>query len=209
MNMIASRGFLAALLFSVMPTAMAAPVERTLNIHITVDGQQDWRNVLQWSKATTTQRYEISTTLRSDGELEAANLLDPDLDTRLAIKTEYLRQQGVQKLRHAGIDPKSPSLMTDLSRRAQKDTFDCKGESSCMSTVGVKYAALMAAAVEPDNSEVLKGEPRYLFFFGFPGCSNRITAVHQYKAVGETAYGRNKDKIFPYALSYDGASTGG
>lgn len=186
----------------------AAPVDRELSLQIALEGHQNWRNALQWSKATTTQRYEIATLLRSDGKLHGANLLDPDLETRLAIKTEYLRQQGVQKLQQAGIDPKSSSLMSDLSRRAQKDTFDCKGESNCMSTVGIKYAELMAAAVEPDNSEVLQGEPRYLFFFGFPGCSNRIMAEHQYQATGETAYGRNKDKIFPYALSYDGKSKG-
>ena len=208
MNLIASSGVFAGLLLGAMTAAVAAPVERTLSISITVDGQQDWRNVLQWSKATTTQRYELSTTLRSDGKLEGANLLNPDLNTRLAIKTEYLRRQGMEKLRQAGIDPKSPNLMSDLSRRAQQDNFNCKGESVCMSTIGMKYAELMAAAVEPDNSEIFSGEPRYLFFFGYPGCTNRVSAAHQYKATGETGYGRNKDKIFPYALSYDGNSKG-
>ena len=208
MKLIASRGLLAGLLLGAMTAAIAAPTERTLSLTITVDGQQDWRNVLQWSKATTTQRYETSTSLRTDGKLEGANLLDPDLETRLAIKTEYLRRQGVEKLRRAGIDPKSPSLMSDLSRRAQQDNFNCKGESGCMSSVGLKYAELMAAAVEPDNSKIFNGEPRYLFFFGYPGCTNRIRAAHQYKAAGETGYGRNKDKIFPYALSYDGNSNG-
>jgi hypothetical protein len=186
----------------------AAPVERKLDVAVTLDGQQDWRNVLQWSKATTTQRYEISTTLRSDGKLEGANLLDPNLDRRLAIKTEYLRRQGMAKLKAAGLDPKSPDLQRQIGDRAQKESFSCKGNPVCMGEVSGKYAELLAAALEPDNSALFEGEPRYLFFTGYPGCSNRIRAVNKNSTKGETAYGRNKDKIFPYALEYDGDSTG-
>lgn len=188
--------------------ASAAPVERKLSISITVDGKQDWKNALQWSKATTTQSYDFSTTLRSDGKLYAANLLDPDVNTRMAIKTEYLRQQGAQKLRAMGVDPKSPTLMQDLSQKAQKANYECKGDSVCMSETGVKFAELMAAAVEPDNSQLFEGTPRYRFFFGYPGCTNTIHSVHKYTASGETAYGRKKDKIFPYSLTYDGDSNG-
>lgn len=188
--------------------AMAANVDRKLSISITVDGKQDWKNELQWSKATTTQSYDFSTTLRSDGRLWAANILDPDLDTRLAIKTEYLRQQGLKQLAAAGFNPQSKNLLGDVSSRAQQDNFNCKGDSVCMSEVGAKYAALMAAAVEPDNSALFEGDPRYQFFFGYPGCANTIRSVHKYSANGETAYGRKKDKIFPYQLTYDGDFAG-
>lgn len=188
--------------------AMAAPVDRTLNVSIAVDGQQDWKNALQWSKATTTQSYTFSTTLRSDGKLYAANLLEPETDLRMAIKTEYLRQQGAAKLKTMGIDPKSPTLMQDLSRRAQKANFDCKGEAVCMGNTNNLFAELMAAAVEPDNSQLFEGPPRYQFFFGYPGCSNTLRSVVKYDAAGETGYGRNKDKIYPYALKYDGDYAG-
>ena len=184
--------------------ALAAPVDRQLEIKISVSGTQDWRNALQWSKATTQQRYEFTTTLRSDGRLEGANLLDPDTAIRLAIKTEYLRREGSRKLRAAGIDPQSPELMKDLSDRAQKASFNCKGDPVCISDTGLKFAEMMAAAVEPDNSVLFEGEPRYQFFFGFPDCTNTIRAVNQYEAQGETAYGRKKDKVFPYALSWSG-----
>ena len=188
--------------------ANAANVDRKLSVSITVDGKQDWKNELQWSKATTRQAYDFSTTLRSNGKLYAANLLDPDLDTRLAIKTEYLRQQGLVQLKASGFDPQSKNLLGDVSSRAQQDNFSCKGDTVCISEVGAKYAALMAAAVEPDNSALFEGEGRYQFFFGYPGCQNLIHAVHKYSANGETAYGRKKDKIFPYQLTYDGDSTG-
>jgi hypothetical protein len=190
------------------PASAGTPVDRKLTVNITVDGKQDWKNVLQWSKATTTQSYDFSVTLRSDGRVFAPNLLDPDTDTRMAVKTEYLRQQGMARLKAMGVDPKSPSLMQDLSKKAQKANFDCKGDSVCLSNTGTTFAELMAAAVEPDNSALFEGEPRYQYFFGFPTCANAIHAKHQYSAAGETAYGRKKDKIFPFALNYSGDSNG-
>lgn len=190
------------------PVLAAAPVDRKLTVNITVDGQQDWKNVLQWSKATTTQSYDFSTTLRSDGRLFAPNLLDPDTNTRMAIKTEYLRQQGMARLKAMGVDPKSPNLMQELSNKAQKANFDCKGDSVCLSNTGTKFAELMAAAVEPDNSALFEGEPRYQYFFGYPTCTNTIRAKHEYSASGQTAYGRKKDNIYPFSLSYSGDSNG-
>jgi hypothetical protein len=186
----------------------AAPLDRTLSVSIALEGTQDWKNALQWSKATTTQSYDFSTTLRSDGKLYGANLLEPDTERRMAIKSEYLRQQGTLKLRAMGIDPKSPTLMQELSNKAQKASFDCKGDPVCMGNTGTRFAELMAAAVEPDNSHLFEGTPRYRFFFGYPGCSNTIRAVNRYDASGETAYGRNKDKISPYALRYEGDFAG-
>jgi hypothetical protein len=98
------------------------------------------------------------------------------------------------------MDPSSPELMKSISDRMQKDNFACRGDSVCMAETGTKYAMLMAAVTEPDNSALFEGEPRYQFFFGFPGCANRIHVLHSSDTAGETAYGRNKDKIFPYAL---------
>ena len=190
------------------PASAAAPVDRKLTVNITIDGQQDWKNVLQWSKATTTQSYDFSTTLRSDGRLFAPNLLDPDVNTRMAVKTEYLRQQGLARMKAMGVDPKSPNLMQDLSSKAQLANFNCKGDSVCLSSTGNAFAELMAAAVEPDNSGLFEGDLRYQYFFGYPTCANTVHAKHEYKAAGETAYGRNKDHIFPYSLSYSGDSTG-
>lgn len=200
-----------AALFGLLASGTASagvPVDRKLTVNITVDGKQEWKNVLQWSKATTTQSYDFSVTLRSDGRVFAPNYLDPDVDTRMAVKTEYMRQQGMARLKAMGVDPKSPTLMQELSNKAQKANFDCKGDSVCLSTTGSNFAELMAAAVEPDNSALFEGEPRYQYFFGFPTCRNTVHAKHEYSAAGETAYGRNKDHIYPFALTYSGDSTG-
>lgn len=200
--------FLALIGLMAANLALAAPVDRRLEISVSLQGQQDWRNALQWSKATTTQRYDYSTTLRSDGVLEGANLLDMDLNTRLAIKTEYLRRKGAEKLKASGLDPQSPQLQSDISRRLQADTLACKGDPVCLNETNARYAEIMAAAVQPPQPELFEGEPRYQFFFGYPGCANRIHAVNSYQATGETAYGRKKDKIFPYALNWSGDSAG-
>lgn len=189
-------------------SAVAAPVERTLKIELEIEGRQDWRNALQWSKATTEQRYDFSTGLRSDGVLYGANLLEPDTDLRLAIKTEYLRQQGLKSLQASGIDPSSPDLQRLISARMQQEVFACKGKTVCMGEVNMKYATIMAAAVEPDNSALFEGPPRYRFYFGYPGCPNTIRAVHSTSVEGETAYGRKKDKLHPYQLQMRGDSNG-
>ncbi|HKY93564.1 MAG TPA: hypothetical protein VJM11_21100 [Nevskiaceae bacterium] len=209
MNMIAHRfAALAAAVLLAVPAAHAADVDRYLSIVITVDGHQNWRNVLQWSKATTTQRYEFGTGLRSDGKLWGANINDLDLERRLVIKTEYLRQKGMSTIRANGFDPNSPTLAQDLTNRAQKDSFGCKGEPVCISEVGAKYAAMMAAAVEPPNPNALGGDPRYQIFTGFKGCPNKIHNTQKSETTGETAWGRKKDHIYPYALKTTADYTG-
>ncbi|MGQ0700292.1 MAG: hypothetical protein ACT4PZ_18880 [Panacagrimonas sp.] len=189
-------------------TAMAAPMDRRLEITLTVEGTQDWRNELQWSKATTSQRYDFATTLRSDGKLEGANLLDKDQETRLAIKTEYLRRQGLAQLKAQGLDPSSPDLQRQISAGMQKESFACEGEPICFSEVNAKYSTIMAAVTSPDNSALFEGEPRYLFFSGFPSCANRIHSVNKTQTKGETAFGRKKDKLSPFALDRQGDSQG-
>ena len=209
MNRMMRAGIAGALICGLgLGSAMAATMDRKLSVKMTLDGKQDWKNELQWSKASTQQSYEFTTTLQSDGKLEGANLLDPDKDLRMAIKTEYLRRKGAALLKAQGFDPSSANLMGDLSRRAQQDNFNCKGESVCLSDVGAKYASLMAAAVEPDNSAIFEGEPRYLFFFAAPNCVNTIRSVVKTQTNGETGYGRKKDKIFPYALDVAGDYSG-
>lgn len=199
--------FATPLAFATSP-ANASPVDRTLSVEMSLEGHQDWKNALQWSRATTTQSYAISTGLRSEGMLEAANLLEPETDLRLAIKTEYLRREGLKMLKSLGIDANSPDLQQTISSRMQKEVFACKGNTVCMGEVNGKYARVMAAAVEVDNSQLFEGDPRYRYFFGYTGCPNSIHAVHRMQTEGETAYGRKKDNIHPYKLSTQGDSRG-
>ncbi len=186
----------------------AADTDRTLKVDITIDGAQDWKNGIQWAKVKSSQRYEISTALRSDGKLYGANLLALDRDERLAIKSEFLRQKGQKMIAQSGLDPDSPDLQRQISSRMQKEMFDCKGDSTCMGQTSNKWAMIMAAAVEPDNSALFDHEPRYRFYFGYPGCKNTIRARNVIEAEGETGYGREVDEVQPFALKMSGDSNG-
>lgn len=198
---------LALLLIALPCTAESAAQTRTLNIKVDFEGNQNWQNAPQFYDASSTQSFEISTQLRSNGKLYAPNLLDPDTDTRLAIKTEYLRQQGLKRMEAAGMDPNSPTLQQDLSRGMQKASFECKGDIVCMGQVNSKFAMMMAAAVEPDNSQLFEGEPRFLYFEPFSGCENSISGKVRIDAEGETTYG-DKEETWPFTQTMQGSSTG-
>ncbi len=183
--------------------------DRTLKVVVTLDGAQEWKNGIQWTKGKTSQRYEISTALRSDGKLYGANYLHLDTNTRLAIKTEYLRQQGAEKIKEAGLDPHSPQLRQEISRQMQKEIYACEGDSACRGQTNNKWAMIMAAAVAPDNSHIFEqGEPRYLFYFGYPGCKNVIHAQNVIEAEGETGLGQEVKELSPYKLQMRGDSAG-
>ena len=192
-----------------IPTVGAAqqPEVRTFKMNVTLDGKQNWKKEPQFYDATSQQSFQLSTQLQSNGKLYAPNLLHTDTNTRLAIKTEYLRMQGLKKIEAAGIDPNSPSLQQDLSRGMQKASFDCKGDIVCMGRVNNHYAMMMAAAVEPDNSQLFEGEPRYLYFEPFSGCENSIQASIRIDAEGETTYG-DKEETWPFTQTMEGSTQG-
>lgn len=196
----------------------AASVERQLEIRIAVDGQQTWRNGLQWSKATTTQRYELVTRLRSDGKLQGANLLDPDMNRRIAIKQEYLRRKGLEEAKRANGGtppiPKTDEEKKQASAQVQQEMFNCKGDPDCMSSVVRRYSAIFASAAAPDGTAAGAGgalldQPgRYLFFFGYEGCPNHIDATQSTHIEGEEAFDRARKSLVPFTLQRDADSAG-
>jgi hypothetical protein len=205
----------AALLgLGVVTGAHAGDVERQLEISITVDGQQTWRNGVQWSKATTVQRYDLSTRLRSDGKLQGANMLDLDMNRRIAIKQEYLRRKGLEEARRADGGappiPRTDEEKRQVSAQAQQELYNCKGDPDCMSSVVRRYSAIFAAAA-PDGTPAgaeaaaaLLDQPgRYLFFFGYDGCPNRIHATYQAHVEGEEAFDRARKNLVPFTLQRD------
>lgn len=211
----------AALLgFGAATAVQAAGVERQLEISIAIDGQQTWRNGLQWSKATTTQRYELVTRLRSDGKLQGANLLDPDMNRRIAIKQEYLRRKGLEEAKRANGGtlpiPKTDEETKQVSAQAQREMFNCNGDPDCMSAVVRRYSAIFASAAAPDGvatgagaAGALLDQPgRYLFFFGYEGCPNHIHASQSTHIEGEEAFNRARTSLVPFTLQRDADSAG-
>lgn len=189
--------------------AMAAPyLLRTLEISIEIQGRQEWRNDPQWARATTRQRYEFQTTLRSTGRLEGANLLDPDPQRRMALKAEYLRRSGMAQVRAAGFDPEATDVEAQLNRRMDAESLICGTDPDCVIRVNTKFALLLAAAAQPDNSGLFAGAPRYLFFFGYPACPNRIHSVAELHLKGEATRTGKKDQLKPFVIDASGNSIG-
>ena len=189
------------------PLPKPAPIEHELRFVVNVQAQQNWKKNdpeypgEQWSKATTTQRYELATHLKSDGVLEVRNLLDPDLDTRLEAKTIHLARAAKKSIEASGKPFKPPKTEADLqalNRQMQADRFNCKGNAACTKDSTMHYAAIIAAMQYPDALKPDTEAGRYQYFLPFKGCaeSSRITLTMQIEGV---RYNKTSDKFVPFS----------
>ncbi|WP_029920838.1 hypothetical protein [Nevskia soli] len=200
--------------------ASAAELEWQLQIELSVEGQQDWHNGQQSSKGSTSQQYSIETRLRSDGKLQGANLLDLNFDQRLAIKQEYMRRKGLEEAKQAGGGqlriPRTDAERQQVSQQAQLDMYNCRGDPDCMSAVVQRYSAVFATAPSADGepagsaagAALLDRAGRYLFFFGYDGCPNRMKAALETRVEGQIAFDRAGRKLVPFTLERRGQSSG-
>lgn len=188
--------------------AAAAPPDRLLRMEITAEGTQTWENGPQWAKASTQQRYVFSTTLRTTGRLEGANLLAPDMESRMAIKAEYLRRTGTAQIKAAGFDPAAPDIVDQLRQRMDSEMAACGNSPDCIMRVTSTYTTLLAAALQPDNSHLFEGEPRYRFYFGPPDCRNEIDSSGVLSLKGEASRTGKQRQLKPYELDVEGRSSG-
>ena len=202
----AGKAAIAAAPAAAAPAPAPVTVERELHIVATVDAAQTWKKNDpeypgdQWSKGTTTQRYEITTRLRSDGKLEVRNLLDPDLNARLEAKTIHLARQAKKALEASGqpfVLPKTPEERTAFTQRMNADILTCNGEAICSYEKQMQYAALMAAIDYPEALEDEDVPGQYLYFLPFKGCpqKSRVTLTMTIEGV---RYNKDADKFVPF-----------
>lgn len=207
---------LAAALLASSPPLAAAPRERSLDIVVTVDGSQAWRNELQWSRATTQQRYELHTRLRSEGRQYAENLLEPDLQQRMKIKTDYYTYQGLLQLKqqNGGRLPEAATLSADLANRIQDERSRCLQTGQCEADTVERAAAIQALlhnSIEDLEAFIAYYDNpggRYLYFFGYPDCPNRMRLQNVSHIEGERAYDRDKKKLAAFKLDLFADSAG-
>jgi hypothetical protein len=203
---LAVRGPIALLALACCNAASAAPIERELHIVATVEATQDWKKNdpeypgEQWSKGSTTQRYEITTRLRSDGNLEVRNLLDPDINARLEAKTIHLARQAKKQFEASGqkLDlPDTPEERAAFTRRMNADLLSCNGEAECSYEKQMQYAALLAAIDFPEALEEEDVPGQYLYFLPFKGCpqKSRVTLT---MAIDGVRYNKDADKFVPF-----------
>lgn len=201
---------MALMLLSSVPLLSTAGVQRELRLNITLDATQDWRNELQWGKATTQQKYVLSTELRSDGRLYPENLLNPDFDRRIAFKTEFYTYQGLVELRQefGGRLPKPDEVSAELSIGSLTMGEGCIPGHNCPNASPQRYAAI--AAVQSRSPEELaaliaKFEApggRWLYFGGFSGCGNQLQIDYQSHFAGERAFDRARKNLKPFEMDW-------
>lgn len=209
---------IACALFAILSHAEAAtPIERRLDLTVAIDGEQSWRNVLQWSKGNTRQRYEVSVNLRSDGRLYPENLLDPDVTKRLAVREEFLTRRGLEELRrrNGGKLPTPEQAAKLYSKGSTTENIACKGDDLCTGPMAERFAAL--AALESNSLEDLQAfldeadhQPngRYYYFLGDTNCQARMHAVQQSHIEGMQANDRKKEKLVPFVFDRSADSKG-
>jgi formylglycine-generating enzyme required for sulfatase activity len=209
-------------------TAVAAPAppvfvtslatERDFEVHVTVNGTQTWRNALQHSQGSTAQDYVLSTRLRSDGVLYGDNLLDPDQNTRLAVKQQFLARRGLIQLKalNGGHLPHTAEELAAFTARVQASMPECVGDEACGGAVAERAAALDALRDNPvQDLETLidapaNGEPaRWLYFFGYAGCPTHIHISNETHIAGERAYDHARKTLVPWSLDRSANSEGG
>lgn len=184
----------------------ATPIERELHIVATLEATQDWKKNdpehpgEQWSKGSTTQRYEVRTRLRSDGQIELRHLLDPDLNTRLEAKTIHLARQAKKYLEKPGQPMKLPGTPEEKAvfmREMNSRLLACNAEPVCYQDTTLQYAAIMAAIDNPGVLEPDTEPGRYLYFLPYKGCpdSSRITLT---VAIDGVRYNKDVDKFIPF-----------
>lgn len=196
---------------AVLATSLAT--ERQLEVHISVQGNQSWKNVLQHTQGSTQQDYVLSTRLRSDGVLYGDNLLDPNTSRRLSIKQQYLARHGLIRLK-AQNGGRLPRTAEEIAAFTAKQK-DCGLDDHCIGESVERLAAITALQNNSiEDLEALIATPatgdaaRWLYFFGYSGCPNRIRISNETHISGERAYNSGKTNLVPWLLDRSANSEG-
>lgn len=196
----------AALCAAAVSAGAQAPVERELKLLVTVEATQDWKKNdpqypgEQWSKAVASQRWELRTRLRSDGVLQAQDLLDPDLDTRMWAKTAHLARQAKKMLDRPGQHfqlPRTEAEKAAFMRQLQQRSIACQGDMVCRRDLTMESAAIMAAIQNPELLEPDSEPGRFLYFLPFARCAEQ-SRVQLSLAIEGVRYNKSSDKLVPF-----------
>lgn len=187
-------------------SAQAAPVDRVLTVVATVEATQTWEKndpkypARQWSKGSTRQRYELRVPMRSDGERQIRNLLDPDLNARLEAKTVHLARLAKKAIEASGGKlklPSTPAEEAELAKRMQYDQMKCRGDAVCNQETQLFYAAILAATQYPEAMEEEDEPGRYYHFLPYKGCAGASRVTLEMDIAGER-WNKTVDRLVPF-----------
>ncbi|MDD3765110.1 MAG: hypothetical protein PHP86_17585 [Nevskiales bacterium] len=192
----------------------AQPRVRELSLRADVKLSQTWQKNdpehpgSQWSRATGAQHYEIRTRLRSDGELQVRNLLDPDLERRLEAKVIHLARQAQALLARSGQGVRIPRTAEEkaaLTERMQAQMSACRGDMACRDRLMQLYTALFAAMQYPEALQPDTIPGRYLYFLPYDGCPWQSQVTMRLEIEG-VRYNRSRDAFVPFSERRQGDS---
>lgn len=194
------------------PQASAAPVQRTLEIGLSIDATQDWRNDPKWGKSSTQQRYTLSAQLRSDGQLYADNLLDPDPVRRMAIKNNWYLYKGLRQLKAEN----GGKLPTGAERPVlSAESIGSSGGMMSPALADVspeRMTALQALTERPAAELEAFMQPyerpggRWMYFEGFAGCTNQLQLQYHSRFDGDIA--KKSGNKAPFDMQWDADTLG-
>lgn len=198
-------------LYAALPAGAAADLVRQLQYTVTVDAQQTWKNPDhgQWSKATSRQRYEMSTQFKSDGKLEVRNFNDLDLNARLEAKVIFLARRAKQQLERSGKSikiPKTEEEKSELSNGMQEEMYKCNGDQACTSNVMSRYTAIFAAMQYPEAMQDDTVPGTFLYFLPFPGCADKAHVTIEMQIDGQR-WNKTSDRLVPFSERHSADST--
>ena len=205
--------FFGLLLAGLPGPALPAPAQRTLEIRLSVDATQDWRREPAWSKATSEQRYDFSSQLRSDGRLYVENLLDPDPARRLQIKSDWYLFQGLSELKTEN-GGKLPIVGAGAAVLSSESIMASGGMASpLMGNMSPQRMTALQALSERDATELEAFMRRYdqpggrwMYFEGFEGCVNRLQVRHHSRFEGDSA--KKRGNSVPFTMQWDADGNG-
>ncbi|MDD3762787.1 MAG: hypothetical protein PHP86_05820 [Nevskiales bacterium] len=179
--------------------ADAAERQAVLTVELQVDGEQSWDTGTDNGRATTSERYLIVTPLRSDGELDSVNVLDPQFAERQMIRAAQV-QRAVLQARGGAVTPpateaeaasRQQALMLQMQARQQA----CGSDANCLMALAMEMtqqsAALSVASAPADlpsaAADQEQDEYRYLNFYGYEHCPGKIEIRIERSVEGEFA----------------------
>lgn len=207
------RAPLAAVLLALPLLGVAAPVVRTLELRLSIDGTQDWRNDPQWGKSSTQQRYVLSTQLKSDGRLYVDNLLDPDPMRRMQIKSDWYLYQGLSELKAENGGRLPPPGQGQIVLSPESLAASGGMISAQMADFSPQRVSALQA-INTRTSEDLEAfmrryeQPggRWMVFEGFAGCSNRLELKLKSRFEGDIA--KKQGNKAPFDMQWDADTRG-
>jgi hypothetical protein len=133
------------------------------------------------------------------------------------VKRQYLARRGLIRLKAlaGGRLPHTAEELSALEAKAQAQIVGCQTDAACGDEMAERMAALDALR---DNSaadlEALIAAPatgeaaRWLYFFGYAGCPNRIHITSETHIAGERAYNHARTHLVPWSLDRSADTAG-